>query len=143
MKQTNYIKALMTGAMVALPMVGAQAAQLESADLAKGVTEIVEVKAVKPSYPADALYRKKEGSIVFKFNIDTEGAPNGVELVSVEGSKVFLPVSRRAMDETRFEPIVVNGEKVNVTGVLRKFTYKLVDENGQPITDQSKLVAVL
>ena len=143
MNMTKKLLGLVVGGLSSIAVMGAHAAELDSTDLAKGVTEIVEVKAVKPDYPADALYRKREGSIVFKFNIDTAGNPHGVELVSVEGSKVFLPVSRRAMDATRFEPVIVNGERVNVTGVLRKFTYKLVDDNGQPITNKSDLVAVL
>lgn len=116
---------------------GVSAESITEQDLAKGVTEIIEVKAVQPEYPVDALYRGREGSVLLSYNLDTNGVPKDIKVVSVDGSKVFVPASLRALKNTRFEAARVNGEVVAVQGVKRRYSYILRESDGRLVASTS------
>ncbi|NIB44157.1 energy transducer TonB [Pseudomaricurvus alkylphenolicus] len=119
------------------------AAEISAADLAKGVTEVIEVTEVQPEYPSIALFRKREGSVMLKYTIDESGAPSDVELVSVNGSELFVHSSIRALKASRFQPVLLNGEPVRVSGLYRKYSYVLSNNYGKRTHQQNDLMASL
>ena len=118
-------KILAVGA-AALFSLQVSAVELSESDLAKGVTEVVEVRAVMPEYPQEALFKGKEGAVLLSYSINEKGVPFDVEVIKVTGSNAFINPSVRALAKSRFSPALLNGNPISVSGLLRRYNYKLV-----------------
>lgn len=78
----------------------------------------------QPLYPANVEKSATGRTVRVQVTIDKEG--NVISAKAVSGNPVFYEVSEKAAKEAKFKPIELNGEKVEVTGIL---TYKFVPEN--------------
>jgi TonB family protein len=67
---------------------------------------------VEPEYPANARQQKVQGDVVLQVHIGTDGAVEGVDVVS--GPDPLVQSSANAVRQWRFKPRVQNGEAVRM-----------------------------
>lgn len=83
-----------------------------------------------PRYPSRALRRDVEGVVELSLNIDERGRVRMTELIGVDTDggryeKDFIRASERAAMRTRYKPYIVNGEPQPVSGVIKRYRFKL------------------
>ena len=108
---------------------GVSASTISANDLAESGVDIVKTKSVMPIYPNNALMNKKQGHVVLSYDLNAQGEPVNIKVVSHKGTKRFVRPSVKALAETRFEPVMSNNQAVTVTGLQKQYDYLLVDES--------------
>ncbi|WIO74348.1 energy transducer TonB [Porticoccaceae bacterium LTM1] len=116
-------------------------------------SEYAPIKKVRAQYPQSALSRGEEGYVVLRFTIDRQGLTKDFEVVEAKSfkqskkepnwitefeengfryigrtgrdSKIFNKAAISAAKQMRYIPRYVNGEPVEVPGVLHKFTFTM------------------
>lgn len=83
-------------------------------DLASGTGQPVPLAGSMPSpvYPANALRRREQGTVVVRVEVDGNGRPAGVALVQRSGSRDLDRAAQEAVRQWRFQPAVVDGQAV-------------------------------
>ena len=96
--------------------IGAQQLVRVSEEIMQGLLE----NKVDPEYPAAAIEKQIEGTVVLNVDVDNDGDVGRVELVS--GDPVLAPVAMDAVLQWKYRTFVLNGETVPVeTTVHLKF----------------------
>ncbi len=91
--------------------------------------EPIAIVRVQPDYPRQAAQRGKEGVCVVTYTITTLGTTKDIAEHDCP-DKIFLRASKRAAAKWKYKPRVIEGEAVEVYGVLNSFTFELAkDEN--------------
>ncbi|NIB39628.1 M56 family metallopeptidase [Pseudomaricurvus alkylphenolicus] len=92
------------------------------------------VKMVTPVYPRRAIERQLEGRVMVQFTVDAEGHPRHPQIIYAQPKGVFERTVLRALDASRFVPLTINGEAVDMHGVSEEFIFRLTDESagGKP-----------
>ena len=87
------------------------------------------IRLITPRYPARALERELEGFCVVSFTIDEEGAvkEDSVQVIRADPENIFDRASVSAVTRFQFEPMVENGQGVEVSDVRYLFRYELED----------------
>ncbi len=88
--------------------------------------EYLPIVKVAPIYPRSAQTRGIEGYCVVSYVVTVTGAVRNPRVVECSSS-LFRNASLRASLKFKYKPRVVEGEPVEVHGVLNKFTYELED----------------
>jgi len=82
---------------------------------------------VAPVYPRRAVDRGIEGYVIVEFTVTKTGAVRNPRVVEYEPSTIFNKAALAAALKFKYKPRIVNGEAIEVHGVLNKITFKLED----------------
>ena len=83
---------------------------------------------VKPVYPARANGRGIEGYVLLEFTVTRTGAVRDPVVVESAPPGIFDRAAKNAALKFKYRPMIVNGEPVDVSGVLNRITFALQDE---------------
>lgn len=86
--------------------------------------EYLPIVKVAPVYPARALQRRLEGYVVVEFAVTASGAVRDVVVVE-STSELFNNAAVEAAQKFKYQPRVIDGQTVEVSGVRNKITFKL------------------
>ena len=82
---------------------------------------------VAPIYPQRAIDRGIEGYVIVEFTVTKTGAVRDPKVIEYEPSPIFNKAALAAALKFKYKPRVVNGEPIEVHGVLNKITFQLED----------------
>jgi protein TonB len=82
---------------------------------------------VAPIYPRRAVDRGIEGYVIVEFTVTKTGAVRDPKVVEYDPSTIFNDAALAAALKFKYKPRIVNGEAIEVHGVLNKITFKLED----------------
>ena len=81
-----------------------------------------------PAYPMSARYSKVEGWVLLEFDVNKKGQAINIRMIDHEPKgKIFKENSIKALKRWKFDPAVVDGEKVITKSVKHVFTFSLTD----------------
>jgi protein TonB len=86
--------------------------------------EYLPIVKVAPIYPRRAQTRGIEGYCVVEYTVTVSGGVRDPKVVDCSSS-IFSSASMRASLKFKYKPRIIDGEPVEVSGVLNKFTYEL------------------
>lgn len=115
-QQLNLIKPmrywpLLTASLVGLTLLSVWHSPALATDKEQKVAS--PIVQVSPSYPAEAAAKGVEGEVTMRFNIDTEGKVNDIEVIESRPAGVFDEAAIAALKKWRYHPDVAgNGHKV-------------------------------
>ena len=85
---------------------------------------------IAPVYPQRALYRNIAGTCAVTYTVTTTGATRDVRVLeNMCVDEIFYNSSIEAAKKFKYKPRVIDGEAVEVHGVVNQFIYKLPDED--------------
>lgn len=82
---------------------------------------------VAPVYPRRALEREIEGYVIVEFTVTKTGAVKDPHVIESDPPSVFDKAALAAALKFKYKPRIVNGEPIEVEGVLNKITFVLED----------------
>ncbi len=82
---------------------------------------------VAPVYPRRAQDRGIEGYVIVEFTVTKTGAVRDPRVVEYDPSTIFNKAALDAALKFKYKPRIVNGEAIEVHGVLNKITFVLED----------------
>ena len=82
---------------------------------------------VAPIYPSRAIERGIEGYVIVEFTVTKSGAVRNPRVVEYHPSTIFNKAALNAALKFKYKPRVVNGDPIEVHGVLNKITFQLED----------------
>jgi protein TonB len=82
---------------------------------------------VAPIYPQRAIDRGVEGYVIVEFTVTKTGSVRNPRVVEFHPSTIFNKAAIDAALKFKYKPRIVNGEPIEVHGVLNKITFKLED----------------
>jgi protein TonB len=82
---------------------------------------------VAPVYPHRAVERGIEGYVMVEFTVTKTGAVKDPRVVEYHPSTIFNRAAVEAARKFKYRPRIVNGQPIEVKGVLNRITFKLVD----------------
>ncbi|HSL16307.1 MAG TPA: energy transducer TonB [Methylomirabilota bacterium] len=82
---------------------------------------------VAPIYPQRAIDRGIEGYVIVEFTVTKTGSVKNPRVVEFHPSTIFNKAAIDAALKFKYKPRIVNGEPIEVHGVLNKITFKLED----------------
>jgi len=82
---------------------------------------------VAPVYPRRAVDRGIEGYVIVQFTVTKTGAVRDPRVVEYHPSTIFNKSALAAALKFKYKPRIVNGEAIEVHGVLNKITFQLED----------------
>jgi len=82
---------------------------------------------VAPIYPSRAVERGIEGYVIVEFTVTKTGSVRDPRVVEYHPSTIFNRAALAAALKFKYKPRVVNGEAIEVHGVLNKITFQLED----------------
>ncbi|TDF39634.1 energy transducer TonB [Alteromonadaceae bacterium M269] len=115
--------------VLAVASLSTSASTINANDLVESGIDIVKVKNVMPVYPSTAITQKKHGQVVLSYDLNKQGEPENIKVVSFKGTKRFIRSSVQALAKTRFEPVIANDQAVTVVGLQKQYDFLLLDEN--------------
>ncbi|PSU19397.1 energy transducer TonB [Photobacterium kishitanii] len=80
---------------------------------------------VEPRYPSRALRQGKEGYVVLKFTIDTQGRPIDIAVMDAKPRRLFDKEAIRALRKWKYQPQVVNGTAMAQQGQTVRLEFRL------------------
>ena len=83
---------------------------------------------VAPVYPRRAIERGIEGYVIVMFTVTKTGAIKDPVIVEAQPPTIFNRSALAAARKFKYKPRIVNGEPIEVRGVLNKITFILEDE---------------
>ena len=90
--------------------------------------EYLPIVKVKPIYPRRAQTRGIEGYVLLQFTVTRTGAVADPVVIESDPPGIFDRAAINAAFKFKYKPKVVNGEPIDVAGVLNKITFELADE---------------
>ncbi len=82
---------------------------------------------VAPIYPRRAIELGIEGYVILEFTVTKSGSVKDIVVVEAQPSSIFNRAAIEAAEKFKYKPRVVNGEPIEVRGVLHKITFELED----------------
>ncbi len=82
---------------------------------------------VAPVYPRRAVERGIEGYVILEFTVTRTGSVRDPVVVEYSPSTIFNRAAIEAALKFKYKPRIVNGEPIEVHGVLNKITFVLED----------------
>jgi protein TonB len=82
---------------------------------------------VAPVYPQRAIDRGIEGYVIVEFTVTKTGAVRDPRVVEYHPSTIFNKAALAAALKFKYKPRVVDGQPIEVHGVLNKITFQLED----------------
>jgi protein TonB len=99
--------------------------EISSSGMSTGDGEYLPIVKVAPIYPRRAQTRGISGYCIVEYTVTKTGAIRDPVAVDCEPSGVFERASVKAATKFKYKPRVVDGEPIEVAGVMNKFTYEL------------------
>ena len=99
--------------------------EISSSGMSTGDGEYLPIVKVAPIYPRRAQTRGISGYCIVEYTVTKSGAIRDPVAVDCEPSGVFERASVKAATKFKYKPRVVDGEPIEVAGVMNKFTYEL------------------
>lgn len=90
--------------------------------------EYLPIVKVKPIYPRRAQTRGIEGYVLLQFTVTKTGAVIDPVVIESEPPGIFDRAAKNAAVKFKYKPKVVDGEPIDVAGVLNRVTFELADE---------------
>lgn len=91
----------------------------------QGNRDVMPTRRVNPKYPTRALRRGIEGYVLLKYDIDTDGRPDNIQVVEAQPPRVFEREARRALSRWKYQPKKIAGKTVVQHGLQTKIEFKL------------------
>ncbi len=88
--------------------------------------EYLPIVKVAPIYPSRAVTMDLEGYVIVEFTVTRSGTTRDVVVIE-STHPVFDRAAREAASKFKYKPRVIDGEPVEVLGVLHKITFVLRD----------------
>jgi protein TonB len=82
---------------------------------------------VAPIYPNRAVDRGIEGYVIVEFTVTKTGSVRDPKVIEYHPSTIFNRAALAAALKFKYKPRIVNGEAIEVHGVLNKITFMLED----------------
>lgn len=79
----------------------------------------------KPLYPTMALRRRLEGTVLVEYTINANGKAKDINILEASPRGFFDNATVRALESATFGVSYHQGEPVDVTGVKKRFIYKI------------------
>ncbi len=89
--------------------------------------EYLPIVKVAPVYPRRAQTRGIEGYVLLQFTVTKTGAVKDPVVVEAKPPGIFDRAAMNAALKFKYKPKVVNGEAIDVGGVLHRITFELQD----------------
>ena len=89
--------------------------------------EYLPIVKVAPIYPNRALTRGIEGNCIVEYTVTRNGTTKGVKVVECTSS-LFSNASIKAAAKFKYKPRVINGQPIDVPGVMHKITFELENQ---------------
>ncbi len=90
--------------------------------------EYLPIVKVKPIYPRRAQTRGIEGYVLLEFTVTRTGAVDNPVVIESDPPGIFDRAAINAARKFKYKPKVVNGEPIDVAGVLHRITFELAEE---------------
>ena len=90
--------------------------------------EYLPLVKVRPDYPRRAQTRGIEGYVILEFTVTKSGSVANPVVIEAEPPDIFNRAAINAALKFKYKPKVLNGESIDVAGVLHKITFELADE---------------
>ena len=100
---------------------------ITSSGMSTGDGEYLPIVKVAPIYPRRAQTRGISGYCIVEYTVTKTGSIREPVAIDCEPSGVFERASVKAATKFKYKPRVVDGEAIEVAGVMNKFTYELED----------------
>lgn len=101
--------------------------QIEPARPSVQVKGFLPIKMATPIYPRRAIDRGIEGRVKVQFTVSIDGIPILPKIVFSQPKGIFDRSVFKALEQSRFRPITINGAVTEVKGVSEEFIFKLHD----------------
>jgi len=85
------------------------------------------LKMVTPIYPRRAIERGIEGRVKVQFTVNVDGTPIAATIVFSQPKGIFDHSVFKALKQSQFRPMTINGAATEVKGVSEEFVFKLGD----------------
>ena len=89
--------------------------------------EYLPIVKVAPVYPRRAQTRGIEGYVLLQFTVTKSGAVKDPVVVEAKPPGMFDRAAINAALKFKYKPKVVNGDAIDVAGVLHRLTFELAD----------------
>ena len=89
--------------------------------------EYLPIVKVAPVYPRRAQTRGIEGYVLLQFTVTRTGAVIDPVVVESKPTGIFDRAAMNAALKFKYKPKVVNGDPIDVAGVLHRITFELAD----------------
>ncbi len=89
--------------------------------------EYLPIVKVAPVYPRRAQTRGIEGHVLLQFTVTKTGAVIDPVVIESKPPGIFDRAAMNAAVKFKYKPKVVNGEPIDVAGVLHKLTFELAE----------------
>ena len=93
--------------------------------------EVQPLVRIAPIMPPRA---EKSGHCRVRFDVSAEGTPYNVQATYCTQS-LFERATIKSVQKWKYNPKMVGGRPVAMTGVVNKVSYRLTDESGRPIPE--------
>lgn len=87
--------------------------------------DLLPIVRVEPVYPRQALERGIEGYVIVEFTVNTLGAVENPVVVEANPPRTFDRAAIQAALRFRYQPRIVGGQPVAVSGVRTQLTFSL------------------
>lgn len=99
--------------------------EISSTGMSTGDGEYLPIVKVAPIYPRRAQTRGISGYCIVEYTVTRSGSIRDPIAIDCSPSGVFERASVKAATKFKYKPRVVDGEPIEVAGVMNKFTYEL------------------
>ncbi len=115
-----------TGVEIGMATVQADVAVDGTGGFAASDGDYLPIVKVAPIYPRRAAERGLSGYVILEFTVTKLGTVTDVKVIETTNS-VFNRAATKAALKFKYKPKVVDGQPIDVAGVLHKITFELED----------------
>lgn len=83
------------------------------------------IAQIQPVYPSRALARGLEGFVIVEFDVSENGTVINPRVLGSQPSGIFDQAALRAIERWKYNPKVVNGRVMKMTGLQTRFSFSL------------------
>ncbi|OUS23740.1 hypothetical protein A9Q99_27270 [Gammaproteobacteria bacterium 45_16_T64] len=87
--------------------------------------EYLPIFKVAPAYPSRAARRGIEGYVVLEYIVTTSGTVRDIVVIDAKPSNTFNLAAKRSARGYKYQPRIVDGNPVEVSGVRTKIVFKM------------------
>ncbi len=95
------------------------------------INKATPVMRVDPVYPAEAVNRNQEGSVVLQFDITESGRTDNIHIVKSHPAGVFDNSAKHALSQWQYKPRIQGGQPQRQTGLLVQLDFKLGPDDAE------------
>lgn len=85
------------------------------------------IELVRPSYPSEALEKKKEGITILKIFVNAEGKVDSVMVLKSSGNILLDESAKKAVLESKFRPAEINNKPIGMWIIL-PYQFTIIDK---------------